>query len=67
MAFNEDILDQETAILVDPKNIDELSNAINVLMHDVSLRKEMSRAAESKAKKFDIKIRAKKIIDYMER
>lgn len=66
MAFNDDILDQETAILVDPKNIEELSNAINVMMQDIGLRKKMSSAAESKAKDFDIKIRAKKIIDYME-
>lgn len=66
MAFNDDILDQETAILVDPKNIEELSNAINVMMQDIVLRKKMSNAAELKAKDFDIKIRAKKIIDYME-
>ena len=67
MAFNYDILDRKTAILVDPQNIDELSNAIRVLTCNIGLRKEMSHAAELKAKDFDIRIRTKKIIDYMEK
>ena len=67
MAFNYDILDRNMALLVDPQSIDELANAVIVLMKDNDLREEMSRAAELKAKNFDIEIRAKKIIDYMEK
>lgn len=66
MSFNDDILDEEISILVDPKNILELSIAIKTLIEDIDLRNKMSVLAEKKAKKFDIKIRAKKIIDYME-
>lgn len=64
--FNDDILSPEYAIRVDPDSIDELSDAMRKLSIDKTVRQSMSEGAIRSRIKFDINVRAKKIIAFME-
>ena len=66
MDFNEDILDNQCAILVDPLNIDEIANAILKLKDDVALRKKLSEGALKGASKLTITERARNIVEFIE-
>lgn len=63
--FNYDILDDTCAIMVEPSNVDEISDAIKKLYDDISLRGRMSRGALSKAKDLTIDLRTKKIVEFI--
>ncbi len=58
---------KENAILINPMNIDEISNAINTLFMDENLRKNMSSISLELAKNLDISHRAKIILDFMKK
>lgn len=50
-AAREDIfMDGESALLCDPKSVDELSIKLNILMNDVPLRRQMVEAAQTMIK-----------------
>ena len=66
-SFNDGILDETNSIRIDPENIDEISNAIELLYNDASLRMSLAQGSLEKAKGLSINNRAKKIIDFMER
>ena len=63
--FNYDILDDTCAIMVEPSDADEISNAIKKLYDDISLRERLSRGALSKAKDLTIDSRTKKIVEFI--
>ena len=63
--FNDDIVDEDVAIRVDPKNIAEIRDAIIQLFQDHDLRNRMSGNAAERAKQFDINQRAIKILDWV--
>lgn len=63
--FNYDILDKECAILIDPLNIEEISNAILYLKNHPGVMKKMSLAALEKAKNLEINNRAAKIMNFI--
>lgn len=65
--FNDDILDDTCSIRIDPTNINEISKAINILANDSNLRKCLSEGALEKAQKLTLDVRAKNIIDFIER
>lgn len=65
LPFNFDILDESCAILVDPRNIDEIANAISRVKDNVDLRIKMSKAAIAKARPFILNERAKNILKIM--
>jgi glycosyltransferase involved in cell wall biosynthesis len=64
--FNDEIINDSVAIRIDPLNITQLRSAIIKLMNNKYLRNEMSKKAIIWTKKFDINLRVKKIIKWME-
>lgn len=64
--FNDDILDKSYSIRVNPESINEIADAINKLIDNPELYKEMSFAAQSKASKMTIENRVKEILNFME-
>lgn len=65
-AFNYDILDKASAILVDPENVSEIRDAIIKLMESVELRKQLSEISFQKSKKLSIEKRAVDILEWMD-
>ena len=66
-AFNDDILDEECSIRVDPENIDEIQEAIRQLAEDPERRNKMSKAALKRAAELTLDARATNIIDFIEK
>lgn len=64
--FNDDILNDDVSIRVDPTNIDDIKNAMEKLVNDSNLRQVVSINAAKHGKKFDIQARAKRILEIME-
>lgn len=65
--FNDDILNEQCAIKVDPLSIDELRDAMNTLVNDRKLRETMGTYAYEESQECDIEKRVKKILTWMER
>ena len=63
--FNDDIINDKVAIRIDPLNVVEIRNAIIKLMNDRELHNKMSLKAVKWARNFDINLRAKNIIEWM--
>lgn len=63
--FNDDIVDDEISIRVDPLNIDEIRLAVIKLYNNPKLRNNMSMNALEKIKQFDINLRAIKILEWI--
>lgn len=64
--FNDDILNNEVSIRVDPNSIDEIYNAMNKLAYDSKLRQALSMNAAKHGEKFDIQKRAARILEIMD-
>ncbi|MCX6842133.1 MAG: glycosyltransferase [candidate division WOR-3 bacterium] len=62
--FNDEIIDDEVAIRVDPESIDQIRHAILTLQQDHSLRETMSRACLHRRHQFDIDTRARGVIEW---
>lgn len=65
LAFNWDILDETNSILVNPMNVDEISNSIMKLKENAHLRQSMSTSSLNKAKELTIENRVKKIVEFI--
>ncbi len=66
-AFNDDILDENNSIRINPDDVDAIAGAIKKLKEDSSLRKQMSERSLSRHKEYTIEGRAKRIIDFIEK
>jgi len=55
--FNDDIIDDDVAVRIDPSNVRAIREAIVALMKDPARRKSMSQACLQKSKQFDINLR----------
>lgn len=66
LPFNDDILDEQCSIRVDPNNISEIANAIEKIYYNVELREKYAKGALEKAKDLTIESRAANIINFME-
>lgn len=64
--FNDDILDGEMAIRVDPMDIDGIRAAVVELASDAALSERMGLAARRRAEALDISIRTASILEFME-
>lgn len=64
-SFNWDILDETNSIMVDPKDIGQIANAIERIKNDSNLRKRLTEGALEKAKDLSISIRAEKIESFI--
>lgn len=66
LPFNHDILDKESAILVNPDSVEEIRSAILSLYRSSELRDQLAKASESRAKRFSIQERTKNICKWIE-
>ena len=64
--FNTDILDNSNDILVEPANVDEISEAILRIKNDSLLREDMARNSLIKARDLTIDARARKILEFIQ-
>ncbi len=67
LSFNDDILDDNNSIRVDSMNVEKIAQAIQLLKDNPQKREEMSKASLEKAKEFDIKVRAKRVLDFIQK
>lgn len=66
LPFNWDVLNESNSILIDPDDIDALSNAIVKLRNNVELRSRLAQGALATAEKLTISERASKIFEFIE-
>ena len=66
LPFNDDILDESNSIRIDPKNVDEIANAISKLRDNKEMRESMSNSSLSLASALTIDKRAEKILSFIE-
>lgn len=67
LPFNDDILDESCAIRIDPNNIKEIEDAIKYLAENPQERELMSQKAIQKASTLTLDVRAKNIIEFIDR
>ena len=66
LPFNHDILNKESAILVNPDSVEEIRSAIMKLYQSPELREQLAKASKSRAKRFSIQERTKNICKWIE-
>lgn len=66
LPFNYDILSSDNSILVDPKNVNDISHAIALLRDDIELRDKLGEGAYKRAQSLNIRNRARNILEFME-
>lgn len=66
LSFNDDILNNENSIRINPESIDEIASAIKKLYENPALREKMSAAALKTASNLTIDKRANAILNFME-
>lgn len=64
-SFNWDVLNKKNAILIDPDNIDEIADAVDLLFKDSALRERLGQNSLLVSKELSIKERANKIIQFI--
>lgn len=65
LKFNIDILDDTCSIRINPESVDEIKDAIESLMHNSSLRNNLSNAAALKGKTLSLHNRARNILEWI--
>lgn len=65
MDFNNEILDESCSIRIDPMSIQEIKKAMDLLVLNNELRKQMSLASLKKAEELTIEMRAKRIESFL--
>lgn len=65
LPFNDDILNENYSIRVNPSDITQISSAINK-MRDVDLRKQMKKSVLDNAHQYTIEARTQKIIEFID-
>jgi len=66
LPFNDDILNKNNSVLIDPTNIEEIAEAINELKVNTDKRNRLSTGALDTAKNLCIEIRAKNILEFIQ-
>ncbi len=66
LSFNDDILDENCSVRIDPGNVNDLASAIEALHADPDKLMQMGKAALEKASKLTLDTRAENILDFME-
>lgn len=62
--FNEDILNTNNSILIDPESVEEICEAVLLLKNDVSLRKRLEMNVLQDVQNLNIRNRAVKILEF---
>ena len=64
--FNDDILDENNSIRINPDDVDALTDAIRKLRDDKTLRKSMVDYSHSRHEEYSIEGRAKRILGFID-
>ena len=64
LPFNWDVLDQSNSIMVDPNNVEEISEAIKRLQADDDLRYKLGNGALQRSVSLSVSYRAQAILDF---
>ena len=65
LPFNHDILSKETAVLVDPNNIQEIADAIKMIKENKELMMKLSKKSLLKARELTIDRRVYNIVKFI--
>lgn len=65
--FNYDILDKDSALLVDPNNINEIRSSVKIILRDKEISDKLVEKSLLKVKDLTIERRAKKIINFLKK
>ncbi len=65
-SFNDDLVDENNSIRIDPLDEDKIKDAIIKLQNDKELQRTLSKGAIKRAKELDVKKRAKGILDFID-
>ena len=65
-AFNDDILDENNSIRVNPDDVDSIATAIKEMKEDSALRNRMVAYSLARHAEYSIQGRAKRIVDFIE-
>ncbi|MCR3921077.1 MAG: glycosyltransferase [Firmicutes bacterium] len=65
LPFNDEILDENCSLRVNPKSHSEIKGAITLLYKDELLRKKLAQGALEKSRSTDISVRAKAVMSFM--
>lgn len=65
LSFNYDILDKDSALLINPKNNDEIKRSIVSIKNNKMLSEQLSKKSLEWSNKRDINIRVNRIIDFI--
>lgn len=65
LPFNDDLLNDENSLRINPNSVDEIRHALEVLYRDEDLKKALSERIFNSAQDFRIETRCKKIIDFI--
>jgi teichuronic acid biosynthesis glycosyltransferase TuaC len=63
--FNDDLLDDRMSIRIDPMDVLAIRGAILRLRDNAALRNEMAEASLERARQFDIRLRVRRMLDFM--
>lgn len=65
LPFNDDVLDENNSIRINPKNIDEIADALRLLSENAQLREKLSQGSLRTAAELVIDKRCEKIMNFM--
>src|SRR5690625_774671 len=65
LPFNDNILDKNNSLLINPKDIHEIKKSIKTLKNNEKLRNELNKGSLEKAKALTLDRRTKKILKFM--
>ena len=67
LPFNDDILNENNSIRVDPNNVNAIRNAIITLKNDTKMRSKMGQESLKIAEKLSLRNRVQSVIDFIDR
>lgn len=67
LPFNDDILNENNSIRVDPNNVNAIRNAIITLKNDSKMRSKMGQESLKIAEKLSLRNRVQSVIDFIDR
>lgn len=65
LSFNDDVLNDNNSIRIDPNSVDEIRQALILLKENISVRRELGNKGFQDSQELSIHRRAKKILDFI--
>jgi putative teichuronic acid biosynthesis glycosyltransferase tuaC len=65
LSFNDDVLNNSNSIRINPERVDEIANAIKIILNNNAIKESLSQGALSSAEELTIEKRCRKILDFL--